>query len=87
MLTPVKLALGSTDMLLNSVRKTGTFDRVGYTYLITPSPMSVKPGEVHPGLTTVSLLRTIIILLLVLVLIMTVICPITSHWISMYATS
>ena len=47
MLTPVKLALGFTGMLLNSVRKTGTFGRVGYTYPITPSPMSVMPGEVH----------------------------------------
>ena len=41
--------------------------------------MSVKPGEVHPGWITVSLLRTVIILLLALVLIMTAICPIISH--------
>ena len=53
-------------MLPNSVRKTRTFGRVGYTYLITPSPMSVKPGGVHPGWITVSLLRTVIILLLAL---------------------
>ena len=79
MLTPVKLALGFTGMLLNSVRKTGTFGRVGYTYPITPSPMSVMPGEVHPGWITVSLRRTVIILLLALVLIMTAICPITSR--------
>ena len=79
MMMPVKLVLGSTGMLPNSVRKTGTFGRVGYTYLITPSPMSVKPGEVHPGWITVSLLRPVIILLLALVLIMTAICPIISH--------
>ena len=59
MLMPEKLVIGSTGMLPNSVRKTGTFGRVGYTYLITPSPMSVKPGEVHHGWITVSLLRTV----------------------------